>query len=625
MNYKDLAKVILENVGGNENVVGLTHCATRLRFNLRDEGKADEEALKKLKGVAGVAKSGGQYQVIIGSDVPNVYYELAKICDAVGGDSNDQKEDNRSFGARLLDTIAGIFTPILPILVAAGMLKAVLSLLLGLGLVDKTMQAYQIISFMADAGYYFLPIMLANSAAKKLNCSPYLAMMLGGILLHPDFVTMVNTAKETGEAIKLFALPIYGATYSNSVIPIILSVWFMSKVEPIADRISPKPVKFFTRPLITILVTGVVSLTVLGPVGYILAGYIATGLTTLDVYASWLVPTVVGIVLPLLVMTGTHYSLVSVSINSRMTIGYDSMINTGSLASNIAQGGAVLALSFKSKVKEIKELAYSTGITAVCGITEPALYGVTMKYRTVLLSTMIGGACGGFFMGITQVRNYTGGSPGLMTLPGYLGDRGLHDIIFAAIGAAIAFVVAFVACYLLYKDPEEELKKIEAENKKETVTIEKEAEVVSPLNGKVIALSEVNDPVFSQEILGKGTAIIPSDGKLMAPVSGTVEKMFETYHAVGITADNGIKLLIHIGLDTVKLGGKHFKPLVKDGDRIEVGTPLIEFDLEKIKEEGYDTVTMLVLDNTGDYEEIISEKDKDVKTGDKIIKAIREK
>ena len=627
MDYPSLAKTILENVGGSSNVAGLTHCATRLRFNLKDEGKAKTDTLKSTKGVMGVVSSGGQYQIIIGSDVPNVYKELAKLCNVGDGGAQKQK-DNRSIGARLIDTISGIFTPILPVLVAAGMLKAILALLLAFSLTSKESQIYQIISFMADAGYYFLPILLANSAAKKFNCNAYLAMMLGGILLHPNFVNMVAASKESGEAIKLFFLPIYNATYSSSVIPIILSVWFMSLVEPIADRISPKPVKYFTRPLITILVTGVVSLVVLGPIGYIVAKWIATALTTLDVVAGWLVPTVVGAVLPLLVMTGTHYSLVSVSINSRMTIGYDTMINTGSLASNIAQGGAVLAVSFKSKIAEIKELASSSGVTAVCGITEPALYGITMRYRTCLYSTMIGGACGGFFMGLNGVKNYTGGSPGLMTMPGYIGGDGLHDLIFASLGALIAFVVAFVVSFVIYRDP-----KVESAAATPLADTEKTgtnptpmagtANVQSPLSGTAVALSEVNDPTFADEILGKGVAIIPDKGLAVSPVNGTVEEMFDSLHAISLMSDDGIEILIHIGLDTVKLEGKYYKALVKRGDKVKIGSPLIQFDIEKIKAAGFDIITPVVVTNSDNYGDMIAVTGQHVNAGDALIKVVR--
>lgn len=625
MDYASLAKTILENVGGSENVAGLTHCATRLRFNLKDEGKAKTETLKNTKGVMGVVSSGGQYQLIIGSDVPNVYKELAKTC-SVDGKPEVQNEDKRSIGAKLIDTISGIFTPILSVLVAAGMLKAVLSLLLAFNLITKDAQAYQIINFMADAGYYFLPIMLANSAAKKFNCNAYLAMMMGGILLHPNFINMVAASKESGEAIKLFFLPIYNASYSSSVIPIILSVWFMSKVEPIADRISPKPVKFFTRPLITILVTGVATLVVLGPVGYVIANIIATALTTLDVVAGWLVPTIVGALLPLLVMTGTHYSLVSISINSRMTIGYDTMINTGSLASNIAQGGAVLAVSFKSKVAEIKELASSAGITAVCGITEPALYGVTMRHRTCLYATMIGGACGGFFMGLNGVRNYTGGSPGLMTMPGYIGGDGLHDLIFASIGALIAFVIAFVVSFIIYRDPVSEADDqtvVPEAVPVKPAAMEGSANIHSPLTGKAVALHTVSDPTFAEEILGKGVAIIPEEGLVVSPVNGTVQMVFDTLHAVSVLSDDGAEILIHIGIDTVKLNGKHYKAMVKAGDVVKVGTPMVQFDIDKIKAEGFDVITPVIVTNTDDYGDILAITDKDVKAGDHLLKLIQ--
>ena len=391
MDYKRLAEQILELVGGKENVSGLVHCATRLRFNLKDESKAQTDALKKTKGVVGVAKSGGQYQVIIGSDVANVFAPLNELCDLKESRVGEEQKEKKSKVATAIDTLSGIFTPILPALTAAGMLKAVLSLLVAFKLVASSDQSYQILNFMGDATFYFLPILLASSAAKKFKCNPYLAMMLGGILLHPNFVNMVSASKESGEAIRLFMIPIYNASYSSSVIPIILAVWFMSVVEPIADRISPKAIKFFSKPLITILVSGVVTLSVLGPIGYVISNYIATFLRAMESY-GWLVSMILGAVFPLLVMTGTHYAIVPVGINNRMTMGYDSMVYPNNLASNVAQGGATLAVAFKSKVSEIKQLAMSAGITAVCGITEPALYGINVPYRTPLYSAMAGGA-----------------------------------------------------------------------------------------------------------------------------------------------------------------------------------------------------------------------------------------
>lgn len=636
MDYKKLAEQILELVGGKENVSGLVHCATRLRFNLKDESKAQTDALKKTKGVVGVAKSGGQYQVIIGSDVANVFAPLNELCDLKDSRQAGETGEKKTKLATAIDTLSGIFTPILPALTAAGMLKAVLSLLVAFKLVSSSDQSYQILNFMGDATFYFLPILLANSAAKKFKCNPYLAMMLGGILLHPNFVNMVAASKESGEAIRLFMIPIYNASYSSSVIPIILAVWFMSVVEPIADRISPKAIKFFSKPLITILVSGVVTLSVLGPIGYIISNYLAAFLRAMENY-GWLVSMILGAVFPLLVMTGTHYAIVPVGINNRMTMGYDSMVYPNNLASNVAQGGATLAVAFKSKVAETKQLAMSAGITAVCGITEPALYGINVPYRTPLYSAMAGGAAGGLFVGLMHVKNYSGGSPGLLTLPSYIGGDGLNDLLFASIGAAIAFVIAFAISFILYKDPVEALE--EEQNKKNSENTSTEntenttpaantssnaaqaesAVVCSPVSGEVIPLSEVKDDVFSQGILGNGVAVIPDENVVVSPVNGTIVSIFDTLHAVGLLSDSGEEVLIHIGLDTVKLNGQYFKALAKTGDHVSVGTPLIEVEFDKVKEAGYDIVTPVIISNTPVYRSVTGETGKHVKSGEPVI------
>ncbi|HIV43310.1 MAG TPA: PTS transporter subunit EIIC [Candidatus Faecalibacterium avium] len=456
-NYDELAKKIIGLVGGEGNISNVTHCATRLRFNLKDESKADTDAIKGTPGVLGVASANGQYQVIIGPEVTQVYEKLTAKLGDMGAPASPAEEKKGSVVSRLIDTITGIFTPILPPLTAAGMLKAVLAVLVAFKLVSSDSSTYQVVNFMADATFYFLPILLANSAAKKLGCNPYLAMMLGGILIHPNFVSMVSASQESGMAITIFGLPIYNATYSSSVIPILLGVLLMSKVEPVATRISPKAIRFFTAPLITMFVVGIATLCVLGPIGYIISNILASAINGLSTIAPWLAPTIIGALLPFLVMTGTHHALTPIGINNRMTIGFDTIIYPGQLASNIAQGAAALAVSFKTKNTELKELTSSTGITAVCGITEPVLYGVTMKIRTNMIAAMAGGGVGGFFMGLVNTKNYSGGSPGLLTLPSYIGlDAPMSNFYFACAGAAIAFVVGFAVSYILYKDPEKE-------------------------------------------------------------------------------------------------------------------------------------------------------------------------
>ena len=619
MNYENLAKEILKNVGGQENVSNLTHCATRLRFNLKDVSKANTETIKKTKGVMGVVDKGGQYQVIIGNDVNHVYKEIMKIAN-IEGNSESKEVDDRKTVAKVIDTITGIFTPILPAITAAGMMKAVLALLTAFKLISTDSQSYQIFNFMADAAFYFLPIFLANSAAKKFKCNPYLAMMLGGILLHPTFVTMVNTAKETGESLSIFGLPITLASYSSSVLPIILGVWFMSYVEPIADKISPKAIKFFTKPLITAVVSGIVILVVIGPIGYIVSDKVGLGIKTLESYASWLVPTLLGGLTPLLVMTGTHYGLIPIGINNRMTMGYDTIIYPGMLASNVSQGGAALAVAIKSKNKEIKQLASSAGITAVCGITEPALYGVNLRFKTPLYASMIGGAAGGLFLGLFRVSNYSGGSPGFLTLPSYIGGESMMNFVYACIGAVISVVVAFVAGLILYKD---KVEAIEDENLEE-VAVDKaplmnKITIASPLKGEVVPLTEVKDETFASEMMGKGIAINPTEGKVVSPINGTVQMIFKTKHAIGLKSEDGAEILIHIGMDTVQLDGKHFTAHVKDGDKVKVGDTLVEFDMDAIKKEGYELVTPVIITNTMEYLEIVPKEIKSVNAGEDII------
>lgn len=625
MNYENLAKSILEKIGGKENISNLTHCATRLRFNLKDKSKANTSAIKNINGVMGVVDKGGQYQVIIGNDVNHVYKEIAKIANLDSMNSNDSEEvDERKPIAKVIDTITGIFTPILPAITAAGMMKAVLALLTAFKLVTTDSQSYQVINFMADAAFYFLPILLANSAAKKFKCNQYLAMMLGGMLIHPTFVTMVNTAKEAGTSISVFGLPISLASYSSSVLPIILGVWFMSYVEPIADKVSPKAIKFFTKPLITAVVTGIVLLVVIGPLGYIISDKVGLAIKTLETYASWLVPTLIGGLTPLLVMTGTHYGLIPIGINNRMTMGYDTIIYPGMLASNVSQGGAALAVALKTKNSEIKQLASSAGITAVCGITEPALYGVNLRFKTPLYSSMIGGAIGGLFLGLFRVCNYSGGSPGFLTLPSYIGGDTMMNFVYACIGAVISVAVSFATCLVLYKDKEEVKDEEEVLNKgnikknpiANTITI------VSPIKGEIVPLTEVKDETFASEMMGKGIAIKPVDGKVVSPVNGTIETIFKTKHAIGLKSDDGAEILIHIGMDTVQLEGKHFKAHVKNGDTVKVGDTLVEFDMEAIEKEGYELITPVIITNTMNYLEVLGRDIKEVNTGDPIISII---
>ncbi|MBU5315479.1 beta-glucoside-specific PTS transporter subunit IIABC [Clostridium bornimense] len=604
MNYRNLAVEIIKNVGGKENILSLTNCATRLRFNLKDDSKANSDILKKTKGVMGVVNKGGQYQVIIGSDVANVCKEINDLAN-LQDNTAAVEEDNKNAVVKVLDTIAGIFTPIIPAITGAGMLKAVMALLVSFKVISTSSQTYSILNFMADAAFYFLPFLLANSAAKKFKCNTYMAMTLAAVLLHPNFSAMVDVAKTTGEGIKFLGIPVTIATYSSSVIPIILGVWLMSFVEPIADKVSPKAIKFFTKPLITLVVAGLGTLIVLGPIGNVCGNGISAGIEFLNKYANWLVPFIVGTFSPLLVMTGMHYGLIPIGINNLATAGFDTVVGPGMLGSNIAQGAASLAVACKTKNSELKQLATSAGITGVCGITEPAMYGVTLKLKRPLIGVMIGGGVSGLFLGIFGVGRYTSGSPGLLALPGYIGTDGFRNIIFACIGAAIAFVVSFVVTYFVgFEDVVEE-------NSEEKVveSTTKDTAVHSPLSGRCVQLSEVSDPMFAEGMMGNGIAIIPQEGRVVSPVDGVISAIFDTKHAIGIKSNDGAEILIHVGIDTVNLKGKHFNAKVKAGDSIKKGDLLLEFDINAIKKAGYDVITPVIITNTGDYSDIIgSEK-----------------
>ena len=587
MDYQKLAQEILEKVGGKSNVNSLTHCATRLRFVLNDNGKANAEDIKAIKGVVGVANSGGQFQVIIGSDVAKVYQPIKDI---VGAGENTQESTPQRPLDKVLAIISGIFTPILPVITAAGMIKAVLSLLVVFKVVTTEDQNYQILNFIGDAGFYFLPVFLGATAAKQFKTNQYLGMLMGAILLHPTFTTMVAAFKEGGDAISLFSIPFTATTYSSTVIPIILSVWFMSYVEKFADKISPKAIKFFSVPLIAALVTSVVTFSLLGPAGAIIGQWLGDFFKWLESFGGWVVPTIVGIFSPFLVMTGTHYGLVSIGINNRMTLGYDTVAQPGMLASNVSQGGAALAIAFKTKDPDKRALASSAGITAVFGITEPALYGVTLQNRAALIGTMVSGGIVGFFLGIFNARNFSGGSPGLLTLGSYIGDNTLKYFYTALIGLILAVVISFVITFILYKEDAQESFK-----EKETVNVTND--LAAPVSGKVIPLEQVKDETFASGMLGQGVAIEPIDNIIYSPIEGTVETIFETKHAIGLKSADGLELLIHIGMDTVNLKGDGFKQLIEVGQKVQIGTPLMEVDFAKIKAAGYEIVTPMVITN----------------------------
>lgn len=617
MDYNKTAADILKLVGGEKNVVSVTNCMTRLRFVLNDAGKADTEGLKNVKGVQGIVTKNGQFQVVIGTDVSHVCDEIKKL--GHFGEETQAPKENKGIVAGFFGGLTAIFQPIIPALAGSGMIKALLALLVFVGWVDNGSQTYQIFNAFGDALFSFLPFMLAFSAAKYFGCNQYVSAALAGVLLHSSFTSLEAP-------ILLFGfVPVTQVSYGGSVVPILLIVWAQSYIERFANKISPKSVKIFLAPLLTIIVTGCLGITILGPLGNLVGQGLAVGFNWLNDYAGWVIPFLMGAFCPFFVMTGMHYCFAPIQTIQYATLGYGTILGPGMLASNIAQGTASLVVGLKSKNKDLKQLGISAGFTGLMGITEPALYGVTLKYKRPLYAAMIGGGVAGLYAGITGIHTYSSTTAGLLALPVYIGGSGFENVINAAITIVISMVVTAAATLVLgFADPKEEqqAEQSPAEEKK-AETSSMRIEIASPVSGKEIPLSAVKDEVFSKNIVGKGAAVIPSEGKVYAPADGTVASVFDTKHAIGLVTEDGAEILIHVGIDTVELGGKYFTAHVKQDDKVKRGQLLLEFELDAIREAGYDTVTPVIISNTDSYLDVLAAEPGEINAGDMLIAIVK--
>ncbi|PZT53850.1 beta-glucoside-specific PTS transporter subunit IIABC [Paenibacillus silvae] len=621
MKHESTAAEILKLVGGEKNVDSVTHCATRLRFNLKDEKVANDEALKNVQGVVGVASSGGQYQVIIGNEVNNVYKALTQLGNFAK--DNDAPSVKKGKLTTLLDTISGIFTPILPAMIGCAMIKAVLLILKTFDLVDLDGQFNTIMTFIGDAAYYFLPMLLAWSAAVKLKANVGFALTIAGVLLHPTFAALMTA----GKPVSFLGLPVTPATYTSSVIPIILAVWILSYVERFAEKYSPSVIKSILKPLIVILVMAPLTLIVLGPIGAIAGNYLASAVSFVNTHAGWLVSGIIGGAFPFLIMTGMHYSLGPVVLTAYAQTKTDSIVGPGMLVHNISQGAAALAVALRTKNKAFKQVAYSTSVTALLGITEPALFGVNLRLKKPLIAVVIGGIVAGIYVGLFGVARSALGIAGIATLPAFITDHP-WNLVHAAIGCVIAFVVTFIMTLILgFEDVPEDGKNQNTQEKSSstnrvTVADVSEHVLTAPLTGKVLELSTIKDEAFASGAMGKGVAIKPEVGKLVAPADGVVSAVFPTSHAIGISTNHGAELLVHIGMNTVKLKGEHFKVHVQEGDAVKAGDLLIEFDTDAITSKGFDLTTPIIVTNSDDFLDVISTDKASITIGERLIKII---
>ncbi|ASR46536.1 PTS beta-glucoside transporter subunit IIABC [Paenibacillus kribbensis] len=626
MKYETLAKDIIQNVGGKENVNSLTHCITRLRFKLKDESKANTEVLKNMDGVVTVVKSGGQYQVVIGNHVPEVYADVAAIGGFQAGSSEEASNEKVSLFNKFIDTISGVFTPTLGVLSATGMIKGFTALFVALGWLTNTSGTYQILNALGDCLFYFFPIFLGYTSAKKFNANIFIGMAIGASLVYPTFSAITATGKplytlfsgtifESPVYITFLGIPVILMSYASTVLPIIISTYVGSKIENFFKRVIPSVVRTFLVPFFTLLVIVPLALIVIGPLSTWAGQLLGAG--TLFVYN--LSPIIEGILMgafwQVFVIFGLHWGLVPIALNNLAVLKFDPIL-AATLGASFAQTGVVLAILFKTKNAKLRSLSIPAVISGIFGVTEPAIYGITLPRKKPFILSCIGAAVGGGIIGAMGTKGYILGGLGIFAIPSYISPTGMDRGFY---GAVIGILVSFVLGFLLmffggFKDDEVK------ETKKEDRTtggaqgevLVKQETVISPLKGEVKPLSEVTDEAFSTGALGKGVAIEPSEGKVVAPVDGVLTSLFSSGHAIGITSDHGVEVLIHVGKDTVKLKGQHFYPKVKQGDAVKKGQLLMEFDMEAIKEAGYVLTTPVIVANTANYLDVIETEKKSV-------------
>ena len=596
MDIKKLSEEILEAVGGNDNVKLMTHCMTRLRFVLNDESIVDDKQVESIDGVMGIMKKSGQYQIIIGNAVVSVFKELSKSVknsEAVEEKKPKRKLTPKVIGKEIIDLISGSLTMILPGVIACGMVKLICSLM-AMGHLDTSM-TYQVLNIIGDVGFYYLPLLVAYSAAKRLNTNIILSLVVTAFLIHPSLIAMFAEGKVT-----FLGFPVYAATYSYSIIPPLFAVWLVSIVEPFIDRFTPKWSKSFLNPTLVVLVVVPLVLCVFGPLGALIGDWLSILFQWAKGVCPWLTIGILAAIYPLLVFTGMHYGLNPIMFANLANPGYDNIMLPVMLCSNLAQAAACFAVMVKSKDSKLKSVSATAGISAaVAGITEPAMFGVTIRLKTPLIASVVGAGAAGIFAGIVDLKSYVLAVPSLASIIQFISPDDGMNIIYAIITAAISMILTFVLTMIVYKENKPESDKTPVKNDEENALNEAKCSTVyAPISGKVVPLETVNDATFANKMLGNGCAIIPEDNKVYAPFDGTVKMFFNTGHAIGLESNDGTEILIHVGLDTVTLDGEGFTKIVKDGDMIKKGDLLLEFDLEKIKEKGFDLITPVICTNS---------------------------
>lgn len=637
MKHQETAQEIIKAVGGTNNINSVYHCVTRLRFDLKNNDKVDNNSLKKLDKVMGTNISGDQFQVIIGNDVSKVFDAMVKEHPAIQQSTENKQpkpEKSKNVILNIFETIAGVFAPMLPAITAAGMLKGLLALFVSLEWMSAGTDTYRILSAIGDGVFYFLPLLIAVSAARKFGSNPFVAIALSTALMYPDMGALLSS----GESVAFIGIPVTAVSYASSVIPILLAVWLMSYVEKWVDRVIPAALKLLLVPLITLLVMVPVTLIAIGPLGTFVGSGLSGGINWLLNEGGLIAGIVLGGAMALIIMTGMHYALVPIILSNIATLGFDKFLPL-TFISNMGQAGATLGVFFRAKDKKLKTVALSTSFTALMGVTEPAMYGVNMKYKKPFAAAMIGSAVGGGFALAFGAKAYVlAGNGGLPGLPSLIGQTFWYSFG----GMILAFVVgAIMSTVFGIKEEEGDAEALAQfspgastapaaapSNNDATVNVDdmgaptptSDAVAIAPMTGQAIALKEVNDPTFGDELMGKGVAFIPTLGELVSPVTGTIMNVFKTKHAIVVRSDNGMELLIHVGINTVKLRGQYFEAHIATGARVQAGDKLLTFELDQIAKE-YDITTAMVVTNTADYKQVLPVKLGAITIGEEVLRA----
>ena len=600
MEYKALAQDILNRVGGKENIVSLVHCATRLRFKLKDNGKADAEGLKANPGVIMVVESGGQFQVVIGNHVHDVWQAVRQEA-GLSDDSEPTAEsvEKGSLLGQIIDVVSGIFTPFIGVLAASGILKGMLALAVVCGWLTPQQGTYKIWFAASDALFFFFPLFLGYTAGKKFGGNPFVSMVIGGALTHPLMIQAFEASQAPGAAVEHFlGIPVTFINYSSSVIPIILASWVCCWLERKSNALLPSSMKNFFTPAICLAVVVPLTFLLIGPLATWLSHLLAQGYQIIYAVAPWLAGAAMGALWQVCVIFGLHWGLIPLMINNLTVLGHDSMLPM-LLPAVMGQVGAVLGILLKTRDARQKVLAGSAFSAGIFGITEPAIYGLTLPLRRPFIFGCVAGAIGGAIVGFSNAHVYSFGFGNIFTVAQMIPPQGLDSTVW---GGVVGIFAAFIiSCGLTFFAG---LPRASAAPGAVAVAPVSANDILAPMSGSVIALDQVPDSTFASGLLGKGVAIIPAVGKVIAPFPGEVASLFQTKHAIGLQSDSGIELLIHVGIDTVKLDGVPFTAHVKEGDRVQAGDLLIEFDRQAILDAGYDLATPIIISNSDDYREI---------------------